>query len=296
MRAEQHIVDNRVLLLGLDELYRAAMKRREVHELLPCAERVADALGASPAEVPIEGYYTEDPRLTKYFRLVRSLQGLGEFLKPKVSGLPEYQRLLEVVSSPIFGSPSREERLLPVGKDSLARALERTFPDWTVATLTSAAFDVVQSSDDISLVGLAARLQDAVALAALRESVVLYAEMVLGMVADPPPPEYIWKVDADFARHARAFVDAFNALFGNDLPSPEPSYAETFWHAYDRNSILGRCVRIGADDLSTPIRYYHWAIRRSDGVLNVHEFWDTDVWTTERYCASLGLSERYHDR
>lgn len=296
MPAEQRIVDNRVLLLGLDELYRAAMKRREIHELLPCAQRIADALGASPAEVPIEGYYSEDPRLTKYFRLVRSLQQLDESLRPGVSALPEYQRLYQVCASPIFGVASGDRTLLPVGKDPLAIALQRTFPNWTVAALIPAAFGVVRSSADISLVGLAARLQDAVALAAVRESVVLYAEMVVGMALDPPPPKYIWKVDADFARHARAFVDTFNALFGNDLPSPEPSYAETFWSACDRNSILGRCVRIGADDSSSPVRYYHWGIRRTEGALSVHEFWDTDVWTTERYCASLGLGERFRDR
>jgi hypothetical protein len=49
-------VDNRTFLLGLDELYRSAMKAREGTELLGCAEQVVNALGVVPAEVPVEGY------------------------------------------------------------------------------------------------------------------------------------------------------------------------------------------------------------------------------------------------
>ena len=103
MFGEKRVVDNRVFLLGLDDLYRNAMKGHEVGELLPCARRVAHALGVPPRDVPVEGYYTESPELTEYFCLVRALQEVHESLKPGVTPLPEFDRLLDVVSSPIFG-------------------------------------------------------------------------------------------------------------------------------------------------------------------------------------------------
>ena len=49
----QHVVDNRVMLLGLGELYRTAMKEHERTELLVCARRVSTALHQAPADVPV---------------------------------------------------------------------------------------------------------------------------------------------------------------------------------------------------------------------------------------------------
>ena len=51
---EVHIVDNRVFLLGLDELYRKAMKRIESVELLACAAEARTSLS------PVVG----DPRVS----------------------------------------------------------------------------------------------------------------------------------------------------------------------------------------------------------------------------------------
>jgi hypothetical protein len=105
---ERRVVDNRVFLLGLDKLYRDAMKQHERGELLNCARRVATALHVKPADVPVEGYYTEDEQLTEYFRLVRALQSKDESVRSVVDSLPEFQRLLEVTSAPLYG-----RRVLP---------------------------------------------------------------------------------------------------------------------------------------------------------------------------------------
>src|SRR5690349_8990226 len=70
MKTERRVVNNRVFLLGLDELYREAMKRHERDELRRCARETASSLSVDPADVPIEGYYSEDERLTEYFRIV----------------------------------------------------------------------------------------------------------------------------------------------------------------------------------------------------------------------------------
>ena len=69
----------------------------------------------------------------------------------------------------MYGRPEDEGKLLPVGRDALSQALLETFPEWTVARITVAAFEIAQKTDDFSLVGLAARIRDPVVLAAVRE-------------------------------------------------------------------------------------------------------------------------------
>lgn len=196
----EYVVDNRVFLLGLDELYRSAMKQHERGELLACARRVTTALNVPPAHVPIEGYYTEHADLTIYFRLVRALQEVPLKRASEAESLPEFRRLLAVTSSPIFGA-ARRENLLPKGRDPLSVAFDSAAgTEFTVPLLTATAARVARETDDYSLVGLAARAEDAVLLTALRESVVLYA-VTLG---DDPRiwPKFVWRVDPELSSAA----------------------------------------------------------------------------------------------
>ena len=284
MFGEKRVVGNRVFLLGLDCLYRDAMKGHEVGELLPCARRVAQALGVHPADVPLEGYYGESPELTEYFYLVRALQEVRETEKPVVASLAEFGRLLEVVSSPIFGRSISEEKLLPAGQDPLSQALEDSKPDWKTESLVTLAGRIAEERDDYSLVGLAARSRDAVVLSATRESVVLYARVIVGSARRKP--RYSWEVDKDLSEAAARFVETFNRLFGDQLPAPGKRHAEAYWHACRRNEVLGRCVRIGSDDSKKPVVHYHWAVCQEED-LTVHEFWHPEIWTTERYRSAL---------
>jgi hypothetical protein len=278
MSTEQRVVDDRVFVLGLDELYRAAIKKHERGELLACARRVAGVLGATPANVPIEGYYAEDDQLSEYFRLMRALQAVSRDVESKVDTLPEFHRLREIASARLYGVPLGSTKLLPVGRDALAFALRDTYPEWTVEGLTRAAYVRARDSDEISLVALAALTQDSVVLAAVRESVVLYAEQFLGSGGPPPRPQYVWKVNEELASRAERFVSTFNELFDGELPHPGPSQAEHFWLAYQDNEITGRCVCIGSDDTTAPVRYYHWVIECSrEGEWTVRAFWDTQI-------------------
>jgi hypothetical protein len=300
MIVERRVVDNRVLLLGLDKLYRDAMKQHERGELLMCARRVAEILHEPPADVPVEGYYAEEAALTEYFRLARALQDVDEGAMPSVDSVPEFQRLLAVTSAPIFGVPQFAGKLLPTGRDPLSQALLELRP-WTLGGLTAAAYEIARTTDDISLVGLAARVRDAVVLTATRESVVLYAEVMTGCarMVERRDPEYVWNVDDELAHQARRFVDTFNRLLGTGLPAPEPAQADAYWQASEDNVIRGRCVRLGYDDTVSPIRHYHWAIcPGAGGELVVEEFWKGEVWTTERYRAVLDerMISRFRER
>jgi hypothetical protein len=292
MVVETRVVDDRVFLLSLDEQYRASMKLAEMLELLPCARRVAEALQVSPAQVAVEGYYGESQDLTEYFRLVRALQDVNESETSSVDGMPEFQRLLEVTSSAIYGRPIHNRKLLPMGRDPLSRAMWDVRL-WTVPELVAAAHRIAVDGDDFSLVGLAAFADDAVVLAALRESVVLYAEIVAlgGEPLDPPSVRYEWRVSEELARRAARFVDTFNALFGKRLPPAEARFAPAYWTSWSEARIEGRCVRLGGDDRTDPPMYYHWAIctDRSEEQV-VQEFWAPEVWTTDRY---RSLSRRF---
>ena len=288
---DEHVVDNRVFLLGLDQLYRERVKRHESTELLTCARAVAARLNVAPAAVPIEGYYTETKELTEYFRLTRGLQSVGEEAAPHVAGMPEFQRLLSVVSSPLYGRPVQEEerRLLPAGRDPLSQALHDTganpIDQWTVANLVERSNQVALEGEDFSLVGLASIVRDAVILAASRESVVLYAERVVvtsALRSIPRIPVYVWRVDEELSRRAARFVATFNELFDEDLPKPVAKNAALFFEAADAGEILGRCVCLGGT--LQPKQFYHWAINRgSGGRLVVEDFWDAELWTTKRY-------------
>ena len=293
---DRRIVDNRVFLIGLIRLYREAIKPHERGELLECARRVARELRLAPADWPIEGYYAEDEGLREYFLLMRGLQNAGGSVRSSVEALPEFQRLLAVASSPLYGQPEYGNGLLPTGSDPLTLALRETFPDWTVPTLTALARTKAVENDDFSLVGLAARLNDPVILANSRESVVLYARMVIGAASNPPKPEYVWMVDDELARQAAKFVDTFNALFGERLPPPDAAHAADYWKRWDDMKLLGRCVRLGWDDSVIPYRHYHWGICRDEqGEMAVQGFWSAEIWTTERYRSVLGYKWRPPD-
>ena len=285
MSSERRVIDNRVFLLGLDELYREAMKLVERGELLMCARRVASALDASPEDVPIEGYYAEDAKLTEYFLLVRKFQSIDEKFLPVVSALPEFERLHAVASAPLFGEPQQDGKLLPKGRDALFRALDAIKSlQWTVPKLVQTACAKAKESDDISLVGLAALTEDAVLIAAARESVVLYAgEFLTGGMMFTDDPEYVWAVNEDLARQAKRFVEVFNGLFGGKLPAPEPAQAERYWIAHTQSEIVGRCVRIAYDNSVSPMLHYHWGIYLHDDAFAVQDFWVPEIWTTSRY-------------
>jgi hypothetical protein len=290
MFTERHVVDNRVFLFALDQLYREAIKPHEREELLGCARHVASALSVTAAAVPVEGYYADDAKLTEYFTLIRALQQEGEGRRSEVAKLPAFRRLDQVMSAPLYGRPQREGHLLPVGRDALSQALINTRPHWTIERLTAAAHAAAEEADDISLVGLAAYTQDAVVLTALRESVVLCAEV--GDFGESREPQVEWQVDDELAERGGRFVDAFNALFNERLPAPRADEAKIYWRAYEDDDVVGRCVRLGSDDTREGIRHYHWAICPGSSGPMVRDFWHPEIWATARYRAALAVSDR----
>ena len=283
----RRVVTDHVFLLGLDELYRAAMKERESGELLECARRVVSTLGEAPDRgAPAEGYYAESPALTEYLQLMRTLQRVGTERRPEVNALAEFHRLVAVSSSPHLACGFVQKGLLPVARDALSIALLKTEPDWSIPAILEAASAAAKAADDISLVGMAALCHDAVALAAVRESVVLYAEVMFTGRPSITNDEVVWEVSPELAARAARFVEAVNVLLHTSLPAPTTAAAEAYWYGHRRNKILGRCVRLGHDSRRSLASNYHWAIARREDHFVVDDFWHERVWTTAMYRAA----------
>ncbi|MEE9393548.1 MAG: hypothetical protein V3W41_13690 [Planctomycetota bacterium] len=288
MTRETRVVDNRVFLTGLDELYRTAMMQHESSELLTCARRVAEKLKAQPANLPVAGYYVKSKELTEFFLLMKALQEIGEDQRPEVETMPEYQRLLAVTSSALYGRPAQTGKLLPLAINSLTQALGES-ENWSLQELVKTASKVARGNDDDSIVGLAALAKDALMVVATSESVTLFTldSTTSAWPGRREPPRYLWKVDADLSERATRFVETFNALFVEDLPRPGQHQAEAYWRAARSDTHLGRCVCLGRS--FGDHHYYHWAIRRSEaGGYEVDEFWHAERWTTARYRESIG--------
>lgn len=280
-------VDNRRLLLAVDYLYREHMKMFETQHLLPASKVLMDQLAMSVKQMPVEGYYTESEELRAYFLNIRTLQQLFRADTQPIAHLDAYQQLSKVMSSAIYGAkPDNEDGFFPQRLDSFYFALDTTEPgEWQVETLTNKAHAFAVTHNDISLVGLAALIKDAVVLAALRESVVLYASIVAGAALEPPTYEYVWNVTGELENKVNQFIDLFNVLTSSNIRKASAEHTAYFYDAYQENDIWGRCVYIGFDDSKEPKEYYHWAINYSaqgDDFI-VDAFWDTEIWTTEQY-------------
>jgi hypothetical protein len=290
-RVEKCIVTDRVFVLGLDGLYREDMRKQETHILLPCARAVLRALRLKPCEGPVEGYYSESPELAEYFRAVRALQPVDPVRLQEVRHMPAFQRLFTTCSARLFGSRQIEPGFLGTRRDSLSEALTAGPDSWNLNTLLREAARASVVYDDYSLAGLASRLQDAVCLTALRESVVLYAELVI--MADDindllRDRIYEWDLSPELSENAARFIDDYNGLFQSHLPAARAENARAYDESYAGNDPACRCVRIGTDPLASPPRHYHWKIDTTrGGEYTACDFLSEEIWTTSSYRASM---------
>jgi hypothetical protein len=278
-RKIERVVDNRVMILGLADLYRAAIKAREHTQLLPAARAVAARLGVTPDPVPPEGHYSHDEKLTEYFRLVRALQHTSshENARPEMA---EFALLEEVFSSPLFGASFAKGTLLPFGMDPVAFVMLNNV-ERSAQTVMDLAVKVAQQTDDFSLVGMACLARDPVTIVALRDPVrIPYEGSTFG---NPPIPTYAWQVDAEIAERAERFIATFLALFGEELPEPTAENADLYGASfYEQSGFVGRCVRISLTESSKG--HYYWGIfAGDDGKPRIHEFWSHEPWDTDRY-------------
>lgn len=278
------IVNDRALVLGLDYLYRESMKLFETNNLLPKSRELLNELSLTASNVPIESYYNESDELKEYFLTMRTLQGCPIERTQEVEHLEAYQLLSKVTSSAIFGSASSGLTLLSRRFDSLYFALKGIPVDtWSIDTITAKAHSISTESDDISLVGIAAFINDPVVLTALKESVALYSEVLAGCAMVKTKIVYEWHVDAALQNKVNRFIKTFNELSSSNIKEACSENTSYFYNAFKDNDIVGRCVYIGYDDSKDPTEKYHWAVKYETGKIIAEDFWSDELWTTERY-------------
>lgn len=289
MKTIVRIVDDRSLVLGLDQMYRDEMKALESNELLECVREVVATLKTTPSQqIPVEGYYWESETLTEYFYGMRHLQGLPEDRRPEVDGLNSFQKLSKVASSRIYGEPVASEFLLPRSRTSLDRVLsalpesESLLKEVSVESIIQQGKEIAMQNQDGSFVGLALQTGDPVVVAACRESVVLYNDCVFIAAAPEPTYVYEWNVSPAMEKLTQQFVRHLEEATGIRLPTPGPETARSYSYAGDANEIQGRCVALAQHPT---LGWYHWAIYY-DRDLKRNEtqaFWAKKLWTTKLY-------------
>ncbi|MGP1387735.1 MAG: hypothetical protein ACTS2F_29625 [Thainema sp.] len=282
------VVTDDIFLLALDDFFRDKMKFIESNELLECARNIASELGIEPKDCPVEGYYHETPELTEYFKLVRRLQDIDSSSKSKViRSKNNLERLSRVCGSKVFGQPDKDRSgLLPRRKDVVAKSLEKLAPDWNLNKVIEEA-KALCSDDDCSLVGMACAFGSPYVVAALRETAALYTAMMLGCAMEELEYTYKWEVSEKLEQLANSFIQVVKQDMGFRIPSASACNAEKYYKRGEKADIVGRCIAIGLNDAVEPVQYYHWGIRWVDGKYEVEEFWNIDLWTTERYRKSI---------
>ena len=273
------IVDNRLFIIGLTELFRSEMKVYEAGTLLPIAQAVCQALAVEPAQVPVEGYYYESEELTHFFKLVRALQRTpmpSAVPKPVLDGIHALRKALH---SPAMGRVAESSNVLHLNSSPFTQALETT-DQWVMQAIADASQKFVRD-DDAGLVAVACASGDPVAICATRETMALTEMVCMASPEEPEVPHFIWQVTAAVEDVAKRFVSALQEATAIMLPPPAPEAAETYAMAARDAYLDGRCILVGQQPPSIgPL--YHWYIDAWAGAPKVIDFWSNSMWTTEK--------------
>lgn len=271
----QTVVDNRLFVVGLSELFRQEMKIYEVQVLLPLAEEACNALRLPPADVPIEGYYYESDALAKFFRLIRALQQKEIKDVSGFSDLKAFEKLRRVLCSPAMGRVENFDQLLPQTTSPFGESL-RFLSDWSIDALSKQARKFVRQ-DDAGLLAVASATGDPMALCIARESSALLSCVEMAALETP---DYAWHVSEDVSKVAHRFVSALAESTGILLPEPKASSARIYGQAAEGADLYGRCILVG-QQIGNPYPYYHWYIDSNETGLVVKDFRSSAIWTTE---------------
>ena len=284
----ERIVDDRAFVIGLAELFREEMKAYEVDALLPLAETASHALGLSPSDAPLEGYYSESLELERFFRLIRSLQRVDMRMVPASVDEPSVQRLRSVTTSPAMGRVGDTNWVIPRTGSPFGEALHAVF-NWSVEDLAACAQNLVRS-DDAGLVAVASATGDPVALCIARESMALAADVE---VAEIDSPDFTWAVSPRVTAVAARFISALADATGIVLPKAEAVSSSVYGEAAQAADLVGRCIMVG-ERPGALHPFYHWHITADGPRLAVHDFWSSAVWTTDTMRSLASMSRPIH--
>lgn len=269
------IVDNRLFVIGLCELYRQKMKEYEAAVLLPLAASACEKLNIQAADCEIEGYYSENDELIRFFKLIRSLQNTESLDVLPAVELEEIRLLRKALNSPAMGRRIESSKILPRTSSPFGQAMS-DLSEWSIDGLSHMAKQMVTDTDS-GLIAVASATGDPVAIGVARESQALMADLEM---AEVDIPTYNWDVSSDVRLIAEKFISSLAETTGILLPVPDAVSAEIYGQAAAEAEISGRCTLLG-EQSGNPFPYYHWYIDSLDNRLVVKDFWSSHVWTTD---------------
>ena len=283
----EYVVNDFVLILSLDSFYRDCMKKYEAEDLLPLVKNIFEELKISPGEFPVEGYYYETDELKSYFNHVKTLQTLEQEsikCKEKIYNMSGYKKLTELFCSGLYGIYEYEGFLLPAVRDPIYYSLKslQQPEKWNAENILNEAYTIIKDTEDTTIVGLGILLKNPVIVTALKESVVLYNDILPTGELDHRIKyiyKYIWNVSKEIENLANKIIEIFNGICPYRIPIAVAENAKKYYNNFSSNPIKIRCVKIGYDNLSQ--KYYHWAINNVNYNYKFVDFWDTKLWTTE---------------
>jgi len=290
------VVDNLQYFRAVDSEVRKHMKRFEAG-LLPIARQAVKDAGFPVKDVPIEGYYHENPELREYFTLIRTLQ--DNFTK-KIT--PTIEKLHDVYTHPIFGLgqgrptaisdrdnkkvmyPNEPYSTVSQVADPVSVASMKIMPNWTIERIMA---EVDKLNLGTCLVGLALLVDtespsNPLATCMACETTVLSRMKAIARGASPMP-EVEWRVSREVEEYGERVIKGYNDLFKNYAASGLEAEKVTPKNAaliLENVPPLERCVNINID--ATRIDgYYHWAIEHDGERHVVLEFWSSHIVTTK---------------
>jgi hypothetical protein len=282
----EYVVSDFELILGLDSFYREQMQQYETKQLLPLVIELFEKLGVSPKKYPMEGYYYKSEKLKNYFNYIKTLREVSIKHKDDVQNMLGYKKLTELFCSGLYGKYEYDDKILPNVKDPIYYALESlSVENWNVKNILNTAHTIINDTNNTTIIGLGIIIKNPVIVTALRETAVLYADILCAGVPDFTIKyinKYIWNVSKEIEHLANIIIETFNGICPYKIPLAIEKNAKKYYDRFMSNPFDLRCVRIGYDAFSG--KNYHWAIKNQEYLTNNYkfaEFWDEKHWTTE---------------
>jgi len=141
----EKILTDSELIIGLDYLYREYMKLYETNILLKSTQKLVKKLSITLKSYPIEGYYYESDNLKKYFTLVQNLKEVSMNRKNELKNDQDYENIIKIFTSPIYGEFHYEDSILPIVNDPINDELNRLdVNEWQSSKIIENAYNKIK--------------------------------------------------------------------------------------------------------------------------------------------------------
>lgn len=276
------------------------------------AEEACEKLGLEINEqMPVEGYYSGNVILERYFRAMKTLMDPKNFsddAAAKARTIEEIAAFHDFVQNPVFGpqqfcrdafnednvyDPGEPQQIISGRADAVTLATHRMDDPGTltIPNILKKIRGMRDHGEGLVAYGILVDSKESQhnprALAMALETNVLYRAKGAsrGMPAEPE-----WKVDDDIFRTGNLVLELYNGLLGKhqeligravQIPTFDKGDSRGVEAVLDKGRTPIRCVNIHTIQLGGAPEFYHWATYwNGRGNLEVYDFIDNRIVTT----------------